>query len=48
MKLPKDKAIALRLLVQAEHALGAGEWSKVRTAAIALAQLSDQREGKKS
>jgi hypothetical protein len=43
MKLTKAQALALRLLIDAEIALGAGDWSKVRTAAVQLANLADNR-----
>jgi hypothetical protein len=49
-KLSKAQAIAVKNLSEIEGALISGDWSKVRTAALQLANLADnrdQREGKK-
>lgn len=49
-KLSKAQALAVKNLSEIEAALIAGDWSKVRTAALAIASLADnraQREGKK-
>jgi hypothetical protein len=49
-KLSKAQAIAVKNLSEIEAALIAGDWSKVRTAALQLAALADnrvQRESKK-
>jgi hypothetical protein len=50
-KISKAQALAVRNLSDIEAALISGDWSKVRTAALQLAALADnrdQREGKKS
>ena len=46
----RRQALAVKILSEIEAALIAGDWSKVRTAALQLANLADnrdQREGKK-
>jgi hypothetical protein len=49
-KLSKAQAMAVKNLSDIEAALISGDWSKVRTAALQLANLADnrdQREAKK-
>jgi hypothetical protein len=50
-KLTKAQSLAIKSLSEIEAALISGDWSKLRTAALQLANLADnrdQREGKKS
>lgn len=43
-KLSKAQAIAVKNLSKIEAALISGDWSKVRTAALQLANLADNRD----